>query len=378
MSVAVPTPQVKVNGQVLDPNQLPKIPLYPKPSTRVKGPEPKPLDNEMRLTLASSSRVSTPPPSRVKRIDPTPIKAPVPAPVVKSVKKIPSKKLPVKTEPVIAPPEPEKKEEATPTRPPVKKAAKPAAKPAPKKSMKPNYSAMTEAQQTKERNNFRIRFKCLKDAFPHAEIPFITNESLDDLYDLLAETKRRIVVHTLAMDRYRQYLIIGFLLIELFCCKVLGLKMGGFTVEQIKHMYRYDVLLRELGERQYLGGGAQWPVEVRIGITVLIQAAIFIGISLLSNWLGDAVAGTVKGIVCNMLDDSETGYNMIDKIHDINEETSAEDLDKMKKKEGVWGMLGDIGGTFGNLLGGLGDALPTAATAAAAPPTVKKRRPVPE
>ena len=41
-------------------------------------------------------------------------------------------------------------------------------------------------------------------------------------------------------------------------------------------MNKYEHLLIELGEKNYVPEGSKWPVEIRLLFTIVINAAIFI------------------------------------------------------------------------------------------------------
>ena len=51
---------------------------------------------------------------------------------------------------------------------------------------------------------------------------------------------------------------------------------------QISSMDRYDRLLIELGEKNYSTYGSSWPVEIRILLLALFNAALLIGVNMLT------------------------------------------------------------------------------------------------
>jgi hypothetical protein len=52
--------------------------------------------------------------------------------------------------------------------------------------------------------------------------------------------------------------------------------MEGFTQQQLSNMASYDRLLLELGEKSYVDEENQWPVELRLGLLIIMNTAIFI------------------------------------------------------------------------------------------------------
>jgi hypothetical protein len=58
--------------------------------------------------------------------------------------------------------------------------------------------------------------------------------------------------------------------------KWLHLDMKGFTEQQVMNMTKYEKLLLEIGERNYIPSGKKWPVELRLLVLVVINTAFFV------------------------------------------------------------------------------------------------------
>ena len=98
-----------------------------------------------------------------------------------------------------------------------------------------------------------------------------------------------------AVETYRTYLLGGWIVMEYVCVQLIGVDIRGFTLQQIKMMYKYDRMLIELGEKSYTRWGMNLPVEVRLIGMILFQAAIFYLGKIIADNYGDSVAELFKG-----------------------------------------------------------------------------------
>ena len=58
----------------------------------------------------------------------------------------------------------------------------------------------------------------------------------------------------------------------------------------------YDKLLIELGEKSYIPSGSKWPVEVRLFIMIIMNAAFFIVGKIISNKSGTNILSFINTI----------------------------------------------------------------------------------
>ena len=175
----------------------------------------------------------------------------------------------------------------------------------PARPSRPNYAAMTPAQQAEMRTQFHTKFGILRESFPQWQIVNPPeSQTLDQIHDVYEGYVRQIIV-SLNCNQWKVYLVIMFLVIEVFCIKVMGLDARGFTMSQVKIMNRYDQVLVELGEKYYVQGPSNWPVEARIIMMAAFNGIIFIAVKYLSKWLGgDQMAGTIQTVVDQFLSGS--------------------------------------------------------------------------
>jgi hypothetical protein len=94
------------------------------------------------------------------------------------------------------------------------------------------------------------------------------------------------------IETYKSYLITGFYITEFVLGYWLKFDMQDFTKQQIVSMNKYEHLLIELGEKNYVPEGSKWPVEIRLLFTILINAAIFIITKMVRKKIGGSLFGT--------------------------------------------------------------------------------------
>ena len=163
----------------------------------------------------------------------------------------------------------------------------------------PKYDDMKPEEQAQHRANFRTRFGILRTAWPNYHIPDIPDTiSLEEIHAQYDVYIKHIHISK-DVDQYKVYLVIMWLIIELACTK-LGLNIGGYTVSQMKAMNKYQRLLIELGENNYVTYTNEmkniqntWPVEFRILFIALVNAVTFIIVKMLANHIGEGMASTI-------------------------------------------------------------------------------------
>jgi len=97
------------------------------------------------------------------------------------------------------------------------------------------------------------------------------------------------------IETYKSYLITGFYITEFVLGYWLKFDMQDFTKQQIVNMNKYEHLLIELGEKNYVPEGSKWPVEIRLLFTILINAAIFIVTKMVMKKIGGGFMNMMGG-----------------------------------------------------------------------------------
>ena len=134
------------------------------------------------------------------------------------------------------------------------------------------------------------KMNMLRHQYPEENIPYVTmNDDMSYIrstYDIIVRNLNLYDKH----EKYKQMLTVGFFAIEFLFGKFLKLNMAGFAQEQIKNFGKYDKLLIELGEKNYMPDAPEkLPVEIRLLGMVVIQAAIFV---LMNKFCNGATAGS--------------------------------------------------------------------------------------
>lgn len=153
----------------------------------------------------------------------------------------------------------------------------------------PDFSHLSSYEAATVRAEFRISYGKLRRAFPMMLIPdFDDRLPLAEIWIGYERYVRQVYAEQSAHS-YRNYLVIGLCVMELGLIK-LGLPADGLVLSHIESISTYDRLLIELGERNWSSHGGQWPLELRIGMVVLINSGVFIVMKYLTNWMGEASA----------------------------------------------------------------------------------------
>ena len=140
-----------------------------------------------------------------------------------------------------------------------------------------NMSRVSKREQDSEAKlrELLFKFKLLKQGNPTEDIPNFTINSDPEFVAKTYDEVLRNLSLTDNVNKYKKYLMFGFMGVEALAGNILGFDMKGFTKQQIVEMSSYEKLIIELGEKNYVPQ-SKWPVELRLLGMIIMNAAFFI------------------------------------------------------------------------------------------------------
>jgi hypothetical protein len=147
------------------------------------------------------------------------------------------------------------------------------------------------------------------------------------------------------VDSYKLIMIVMFFILEYIGTRFIKVDIAGFSVHSIRSMHRYQQLLIELGEKDYSFIGENWPVEIRLGILVFVNAIIFVIAKMIFKYTGQDMSEEFFKLYNNL------GNETVEIPDDVGMDAPGPGGGG---DNGMMGILGNILGAFGGGGGGGG------------------------
>ena len=191
---------------------------------------------------------------------------------------------------------------------------------------------------------FHIKFDNLKLNYPDMKVEFPDGKKLERIHKIYHSHIKSIYVN-MNLDQIQLGYVMCLMVFEFLAIKAFGIPMSGFTKMELKRMYRYNQLMIELGESFYTtgggpgGGGVKTSLEYRIGTSFLWNILVFLGVKLLTKYMGgESMNGLIRGAIDKIMDNPIT-------VDNIENGTAAH----IQEEDGMSGLLDDVMGNGSNI-----------------------------
>ena len=158
----------------------------------------------------------------------------------------------------------------------------------------PNIGQYTLEQEDELKRELLYKYDILRRSYKKMDIPdFSMHSDYKTMNRTYQNTLRRISLDN-NVEQYKNYMVVGFMIMEYLLGTWFKLDMSGFTQQQLLNMSQYERLLIELGEKSYVPAEKQWPVEVRLLGLVLLNTVVFLIAKIMINKTGTNLFGLLQ------------------------------------------------------------------------------------
>jgi len=163
------------------------------------------------------------------------------------------------------------------------------------------YENVNSGENTNEKDDdlkreILFKFELLRRSYPKSTVPtYSMHTDYNTMVTSYNECLRMLSLDS-SVENYKQYLTYGFMGCEFILGKFCKLDMEGFTQQQLLSMSSYDKLLIELGEKSYVPEQSKWPVEIRLLILIVVNAAFFLVSKMIMKKAGDGISKMMNNI----------------------------------------------------------------------------------
>ena len=139
-----------------------------------------------------------------------------------------------------------------------------------------SYITKTEEEETTKKRDLLHKFQRLRRVYPGAKIPEFSEHSdlkmMEREYDFIVKDLE-IAQFT---EQWKMYLGMAFKGLEWFLVNYMEFDdILGFAQDQATKLHKYESILAEIGEKNYISENKKWPPELRLVGLFLTQALSF-------------------------------------------------------------------------------------------------------
>jgi len=139
-----------------------------------------------------------------------------------------------------------------------------------------SYITKTEEEETTKKRDLLHKFQRLRRVYPGAKIPEFSEHSdlkmMEREYDFIVKDLE-IAQFT---EQWKMYLGMAFKGLEWFLVNFMEFDdILGFAQDQATKLHKYESILAEIGEKNYISDNKKWPPELRLIGLFLTQALSF-------------------------------------------------------------------------------------------------------
>lgn len=150
-----------------------------------------------------------------------------------------------------------------------------------------SYLTRVEEEETSKKRDLLHKFQRLRRIYPGAKIPEFTEHS--DLK--MMEREYEFIVKDLEIsqftEQWKQYLVMAFKGLEVFLINFMEFDdIQGFAQQQATKIHKYESILAEIGEKNYIADNKKWPPELRLLGLFLSEAVMFVGFNYVAKMMG--------------------------------------------------------------------------------------------
>ena len=156
-------------------------------------------------------------------------------------------------------------------------------------------------------NEYLEKYEILRITYPEENLPqlhaFMDPTHIINTY----EQQFKRVTMMANLNEYKMYLMIMFLAVEYGLKYTFDVDMYGFVKQQLKFSHKYDKLLLQLGEREYMSFGDNWPAEVKIVVMFGFHIIIFFASKQIGKKFGQGASDTIQDVLVNVGNVTDAG-----------------------------------------------------------------------